>query len=182
MWSLNAAKSLPFPHQSRKSGRVTRTRGLRSRVCGRRPLTHPQVVHDLDRLLELHWDVHRDVVVETGTHGELLRQRRPVVFPAWNRGERAALRLAHQDPGAFPPLAFPFPPGVLTSGRAQRLHLPLPAVQLGGLLLQLLLPLQQLGGSLRLLLRSESALSNGEGEDAEFDAGAGTGTFFCGCE
>lgn len=115
------------------------------------PLTHPQVIHDLDRLLVLHRDVHRDVVVETGTHWELLRQGRPVVFPAWNRRERAAVKLAARDPEAFLPL--------LTSWRAQRLHLSLPAVQLGGLLLQLLLPLQQLGGSLRLLLRSETRVN-----------------------
>lgn len=48
----------------------------------KQPLTHPQVKHDLDRLLVLHWDVHRDVVVETGTHWEPLRQGGPVVFPA----------------------------------------------------------------------------------------------------
>lgn len=48
----------------------------------RRSLTHPEVIHELDRLLKLHRDVHRDVVVEAGTHGEALGERRPVVFPA----------------------------------------------------------------------------------------------------
>ena len=45
-------------------------------------LTHPEVVHDLDRLLKLDRNVHGDVVVETRTHGELLWEGRPVVFPA----------------------------------------------------------------------------------------------------
>lgn len=48
----------------------------------RRSLTHPEVIHELDRLLELHRDVHRDVVVEAGAHGEALGERWPVVFPA----------------------------------------------------------------------------------------------------
>jgi len=46
------------------------------------PLTHPKVVHDLDGLLELHRNIHRDVVVEALANGELLRQRRPVVLTA----------------------------------------------------------------------------------------------------
>lgn len=45
-------------------------------------LTHPEVIHDLDSLLKIYGDVHGDVVVEAGTHGELLREGRPVVFPA----------------------------------------------------------------------------------------------------
>lgn len=45
-------------------------------------LTHPEVIHELDGLLKLHRDVHRDVMVEAGTHREALRERRPVVFPA----------------------------------------------------------------------------------------------------
>lgn len=53
----------------------------------KQPLTHPEIIHDLDRLLELNRDVHRDVVVETGTHWETLRQGRPVVFPPWNGRE-----------------------------------------------------------------------------------------------
>lgn len=50
-------------------------------VIGRETLTHPQVVHYLNRLLKLHRDIHGYVMIETRTHGELLRQRRPVVFP-----------------------------------------------------------------------------------------------------
>lgn len=50
--------------------------------CGKtRLLTHPEVIHDLDRLLKLDRDVHGDVVVETGTHGEVLRERQPVILP-----------------------------------------------------------------------------------------------------
>lgn len=45
-------------------------------------LTHPEVVHDLHGLLELYRNVHCDVVIEAGSHRELLRQRRPVVSPA----------------------------------------------------------------------------------------------------
>lgn len=55
---------------------------MRLAAVERRSLTHPEVIHELDSLLELHWDVHRDVVVEAGTHREALRERRPVVFPA----------------------------------------------------------------------------------------------------
>lgn len=55
---------------------------MRLAALDRRSLTHPEVIHELDSLLKLHRDVHRDVVVEAGTHGEALRERRPVVFPA----------------------------------------------------------------------------------------------------
>lgn len=44
------------------------------------PLTHPQVVHDLDGLLVLDRNVHCNVVVETWAYGELLRQWGPVVL------------------------------------------------------------------------------------------------------
>ena len=59
---------------------VTMTTGIK-----KLQLTHPEVVHDLDCLLKLYRDVHGDVVVETRTRRELLWERRPVVFPAWNR-------------------------------------------------------------------------------------------------
>jgi len=45
--------------------------------------THPEVVHDFDRLLKLYRNIHGDVVVETRTHGEFLWEGRPVVFPTW---------------------------------------------------------------------------------------------------
>ena len=46
-------------------------------------LTHPQVVDDLDGLLEVHWDVHGDVMVEAWPYWEFLWKWRPVVFPAY---------------------------------------------------------------------------------------------------
>lgn len=70
----------------------------------------------------------------------------------------------------------------LTSRRAQRLHLPLPAVQLGRLLLQLLLPLQQLGGCLRLLLRAfrhSGQHTSNSATGAAFDAGVDAPTLVC---
>lgn len=45
-------------------------------------MKHPEVVHDLNRLLKLYRNVHGDVVVETGAHWELLWEGGPVVFPA----------------------------------------------------------------------------------------------------
>lgn len=55
------------------------------------PLTHPEVVHDLNSLLVLDGNVHGDVVVETRADGELLWQRGPVVLTAcgWRKGQRS---------------------------------------------------------------------------------------------
>lgn len=139
------------------------------------PLTHPQVIHDLDRLLVLHRDVHRDVVVETGTHWELLRQGRPVVFPAWNRRERAAVELAAQDPEAFLPLQGAH---LLTRSASASLSPGGPARRPSS-------PAPPASSAARRLPAAAPAFRNSgqhEETDAAFDAGTDTTTFFCGCE
>lgn len=73
--------SVRFPTLQALSGMGEGGEGADDLTRGQRSLTHPDVVHDLHSLLELHRDVHCDVVVETWAHGELLRKRRPVVFP-----------------------------------------------------------------------------------------------------
>lgn len=61
-------------------------------------LTHPEVVHDLDGLLELDGNVHGDVVVETRADRELLRQGGPVVLTACVWGERSKINhVQHQN-------------------------------------------------------------------------------------
>lgn len=73
--------SVRFPTLQALSGMGEGGEGADDLTRGQRSLTHPDVVHDLDSLLEIYRDVHCDVMVETGTHRELLWERRPVVFP-----------------------------------------------------------------------------------------------------
>lgn len=53
-----------------------------SSLAKKQLLTHPEVIHDLDGLLKLDRDVHGNVVVEARTDRGILRQGRPVIFPA----------------------------------------------------------------------------------------------------
>lgn len=58
-------------------------------------LTHPKVVHDLDRLLELYRNVHGNVVVETWADRELLWQWRPVVLTSCVDKGNSVLMIRH---------------------------------------------------------------------------------------
>jgi len=63
MW-VNSLLSLPY-----NAIDVINICGKKHVIKESRPLTHPEVVHNLDRLLELDRNVHGDVVIETGSHG-----------------------------------------------------------------------------------------------------------------